>query len=151
MNNTTNCCEACSAIGSHKAKICLPVSVMPYAVTSPAIVNCCGETLICPEYKCKCKGETTGCNFVISQTLNIDIPVEFGANVKVGQTYVQCNLGEAFIIDNHEYADAYESEFEGEIDALEAPTAADKAPEMADTNTIKTPSESKTEATRLPT
>ncbi|MFI3141240.1 MAG: hypothetical protein R3Y27_02905 [Clostridia bacterium] len=147
MNNTTNCGDACSAVGSHKAKICLPVCVMPYAVTSPAIINCCEETQICPSSKCKCKNDTNGCNFVISQVVNIDIPVEFGASVKVGETYVQCNLSEAFIVDNHEYADAYESEFEGEIEALEAATQADETLESA---SVK-PSETKTEDSILAT
>ena len=39
-----------------------------------------------------CKGIVNGkCDFVISQKIQIDLPVEFGATVKVGDTYVDCD------------------------------------------------------------
>jgi hypothetical protein len=38
-----------------------------------------------------CRGKVGSvCHFTIAQRLKIDIPVDFGASVKVGDTYVDC-------------------------------------------------------------
>lgn len=90
MKNISNCQDGCTTVGSQKAKICLPVSIIPYAVTSPAIVNCCGETEVGFISDECTASEATSCEFVISQVINVDVPVEFGASVKIGETYIQC-------------------------------------------------------------
>ena len=82
--------QTCPTIGSQSATVCLPVSIRPYAVTGPATVKCRGSPVInntCQE----CTGKVNGkCDFIISQEIQIDLPVEFGATVKVGDTYVDC-------------------------------------------------------------
>lgn len=82
--------QTCPTVGSQSATVCLPVSISPYAVTGPATVKCRGSAVInntCQE----CTGKVNGkCDFVISQKIQIDLPVEFGATVKVGDTYVDC-------------------------------------------------------------
>lgn len=82
--------QTCPTIGSQSATVCLPVSISPYAVTGPATVKCRGSAVInntCQE----CTGKVNGkCDFIISQKIQIDLPVEFGATVKVGDTYVDC-------------------------------------------------------------
>lgn len=89
-NNTTQNAQACQGVGSQLATVCLPVSIHPYAVTGPAVVSCCGEMMLTP-WCDRCRGKVNGCcEFTITQTIKIDIPVEFGATVKVGDTFVEC-------------------------------------------------------------
>ena len=92
MNDSIGCnSSTCPTIGSQSATVCLPVSISPYAVTGPACVKCRGSAVI--NHTCMdCKGIVNGkCDFVISQKIQIDLPVEFGATVKVGDTYVDAN------------------------------------------------------------
>lgn len=91
MNETsTQNPQVCPGVGSQHATICLPVSICPYAVTGPAEVHCCGDIKITP-YCDHCRGKVNGhCDFTITQTIKIDVPVEFGATVKVGDTFVEC-------------------------------------------------------------
>ena len=88
--NTTQNAQACPGVGSQFATVCLPVSIHPYAVTGPTVVNCCGEIQLTPSCS-HCRGKVNGCcDFTITQTIKIDIPVEFGATVKIGDTFVEC-------------------------------------------------------------
>lgn len=89
--NNASCNQTCPTIGSQSATVCLPVSISPYAVTGPATVKCRGSAVI--NHTCQeCTGKINGkCDFVISQKIQIDLPVEFGATVKVGDTYVDCD------------------------------------------------------------
>lgn len=81
---------ACPAVGSQTATICLPVSIKPYAITGSAKLECCGKPVIAPACK-TCHGIPNGkCDFTISQTIRIDLPVEFGATVTTGDTFVDC-------------------------------------------------------------
>lgn len=84
----------CARVTSQTAKVCVPISIKPYARTGRVVVRCLGEMEIhhCPH----CEGKVDGsCEFTVSQVLKIDIPVEFGATVKTGATYVQCGRHEA--------------------------------------------------------
>lgn len=82
--------QTCPAVGSQTAMVALPVKVCPYSITGPAKIRCCGEPIVLP---CSdhCRGKVNGtCEFTISQKIKIEIPVEFGATVNVGDTYVEC-------------------------------------------------------------
>ena len=76
-------------VGTQKAKVSVPITISPYAFAYPAKVVCFGEpTITC---NLRAKGKPNGmCNLTITQTLKIDVPVEFGAQVKYGNTYVDC-------------------------------------------------------------
>ena len=81
---------ACPAVGSQTATICLPVSIKPYAIPGTAKLECCGKPVIAPACK-TCHGIPNGkCDFTISQTIRIDLPVEFGATITTGDTFVDC-------------------------------------------------------------
>ena len=85
--------HTCPAIGSQEATVCLPVTISPYAATGPSKVECCGQPEVhpCCDY---CHGKINGtCEFTISQKIRVDIPVEFGATVNIGGTYVECECG----------------------------------------------------------
>lgn len=88
--NTPPATQTCPAVGSQSAAVCLPVTICPYATTGPATVHCCGKPTVdkCCE---RCKGKPCGsCEFTITQVIRVDVPVEFGATVKTGETFVEC-------------------------------------------------------------
>ena len=82
--------QKCPTTGVQEVSVCLPVTIKPFAVTGPVSVDCCGEAQIDRSGR-PCRGKVGAtCMFTISQKLRIDVPVEFGANVKVGETFVDC-------------------------------------------------------------
>jgi hypothetical protein len=82
--------QPCPAIGYQKVNVCVPVSVTPFAKTGATSTNCCGDPVV-TEGDTPCSGVKNGvCNFTISQTICIEVPVEFGATATVGDTYVDC-------------------------------------------------------------
>lgn len=85
---------ACPVNASHETTACVPVKIKPFANPGKVSVECCG----CPIIKigeAECCGTLNGCcEFSISQKMKIDIPVTFGADIKVGETYVQCGRTE---------------------------------------------------------
>lgn len=88
--NTPPATQTCPTVGSQSAAVCLPVTICPYATAGPAAVRCCGKPTVeqCCEH---CKGKPGGsCEFTITQVIRVDIPVEFGATVKTGETFVEC-------------------------------------------------------------
>ena len=91
--------QACPVIGSQSATACLPVAISPYAVAGPAKIKCCGEPEIIANCN-HCRGRKNGiCEFIISQKMRVDIPVEFGASVNVGDTYVNFDCAKGEIVD----------------------------------------------------
>jgi len=88
----------CPTISKHSAVVCLPVKISPYAKACPPKIHCCGNAIITPNIKC-CRGKVNGvCEFTISQKINVELPVVFGAHVDVGDTYVDC-----LYVKDHEY------------------------------------------------
>ena len=72
--------------------VCVPVTVTPFAnyVEGTAKTKCCGDPVVGPGNK-PCSGTKNGsCTFTLSQLICVEVPVDFGANVDVGDTYVDC-------------------------------------------------------------
>lgn len=81
---------SCPAIGFQKASVCVPVIVTPFAHAGQTKTKCCGDPIVVPGEK-PCPGKKNGsCAFTISQTICVEVPVEFGAKAVVGDTYVDC-------------------------------------------------------------
>lgn len=81
---------SCPVTGHQTVDICVPVSVTPTAVVGPITTTCCGAPVITPGTNI-CSGiPNETCNFTITQTICIDVPVEFSANVNTGETFVNC-------------------------------------------------------------
>ncbi|MEG0875942.1 MAG: hypothetical protein RSD32_02535 [Oscillospiraceae bacterium] len=79
----------CPAVGYQKAKVCVPVSVAPFASPGTAVTKCCGEPLIIPG-NVRCNGQRNLVStFTVSQTILVEIPINFGANTTVGDSYIE--------------------------------------------------------------
>jgi len=81
---------SCPALGTHYALVGVPVTVKPFAIPGHVSVECVDAPYMEPGENCRGKSGAV-CHFTISQMLKIDIPVDFGANVKVGESYVECD------------------------------------------------------------
>ena len=81
---------SCPAVGYQKVGVCVPVAVAPYAHVGTISARCCGIPVV-KSGAASCPGEPDGvCCFTISQNICVEVPVEFGANVTIGDTYVNC-------------------------------------------------------------
>ncbi|MDR2502458.1 MAG: hypothetical protein LBC78_04335 [Oscillospiraceae bacterium] len=90
LDNEIQTGAACPAVGTHYAGVAVPVTVKPFAIPGPVCVKCCGEPTMSAEERCR--GKVGGvCHFVIAQKIRIDVPIDFGASVKVGETFVDCD------------------------------------------------------------
>lgn len=80
--------RTCPTLTSYEATACVSVEVCPFATPGTISIECCGDPII---HDCcdQCYGTANGCcDFTISQSMRVDIPVTFGANVQIGETYV---------------------------------------------------------------
>lgn len=88
LNSETE--DTCPAIGYQKASVCVPVTVTPFAHTGKTVTKCCGDPVVVSGDK-PCSGKKNGvCTFTISQTICVEVPVNFGAVAAVGDTFVDC-------------------------------------------------------------
>ena len=82
--------KTCPAVGYQKVDVCVPVTVIPFANAQTTTTHCCGDPVVVSG-DTPCSGIKNGvCVFTITQTLCIEIPVEFGAAATVGEAFVDC-------------------------------------------------------------
>lgn len=82
--------KTCPATGFQKVSICVPVVVTPFAHAAKTVTKCCGEPVVVTN-DMPCPGKKNGtCTFTLSQTICVEVPVEFGATAAVGDTFVEC-------------------------------------------------------------
>lgn len=93
--------KTCPAVGYQKVSVAVPVTVTPFAHTGTTKIKCCGHPVVTID-DASCAGKKNGrCSFTISQTICVEIPVEFGATTTVGDTYVDCLAASAYDICEH--------------------------------------------------
>lgn len=83
----------CPATAYQRARVCVPVAVRPFATPLATTTVCCGDPVIAPlpTIPPLCPGTLNGaCTFTLTQDICIEVPVEFGANTRVGGPFVQC-------------------------------------------------------------
>lgn len=80
----------CPAVSYQRARVCVPVTVTPFASAGDTTTYCCGDPTII-EGEATCPGTPLGsCVFTIIQEICMEVPVAFGANATVGDYSVQC-------------------------------------------------------------
>ncbi|MDR0862837.1 MAG: hypothetical protein LBN30_08725 [Oscillospiraceae bacterium] len=91
LDNEIQNAHACPVLGTKYALVGVPVTIKPFAIPGPISVECYGEPIITDDEHCHGKvGQV--CHFTIAQKIKIEIPVDFGAAVKVGETFVDCDI-----------------------------------------------------------
>ena len=82
----------CPTIGYQKLDMCVPVRVKPFANINEPRVRCCGRASMRPgTEQCDNMPVITECGFTINQSICVEIPVEFGADVETGELHGTCN------------------------------------------------------------
>lgn len=80
----------CPTVGYQAVNVNVPVTVTPFARAGSTMTRCCGTPII-KSGKTVGQGTKNGmCNFTIGQNIVVAIPVAFGAEATVGDTYVDC-------------------------------------------------------------
>lgn len=81
----------CPAIGSQKIDMCVPVHVRPFVNVSDPRVKCCGRATVRPGTDmCDNMPPLRDCGFTISQSICVEVPALFGADVDAGEPHGQC-------------------------------------------------------------
>ncbi len=79
----------CPVSATHETTACLPVTISPFAEPGPICIENCGAPIInCGGEPC-CGTPNGKFEFTISQKMQINIPIVFGADIMVGETYVK--------------------------------------------------------------
>ena len=88
--STTPVDQTCPAVGYQRIGLCVPVTVTPFVHPKATKTKCCGNPKI-KSGEMPCIGKKNGvCTFTISQTICIEVPVEFGATTTVDDIFVDC-------------------------------------------------------------
>lgn len=78
--------DGCEKTGYQYADISFPVELKPDADIGKITVECCGEPMVdCSERECASSSE-----LIITQRVNIKIPVHFQVTACMGETYISC-------------------------------------------------------------
>jgi hypothetical protein len=72
--------QSCDKVVRKSFDVSVPVTITPFARPEKPEVKCSGEIVITPGHKC-CENESNSFEFTVTQRINVDIPVKFGAEV----------------------------------------------------------------------
>jgi hypothetical protein len=81
---------ACESVFYQEETVCVPVTVTPFATPGEAKAFCCGDPVV--NQRAVCAGSQTSCTFTVTQTLCIEIPIAFGADIVTGSAVVNCGI-----------------------------------------------------------
>ncbi len=87
-------CDDCRSIIEKFLTICLPVTTTPCAKVGKIITECCGNPIVTAKRHDKCCEEAKDgcCKFTIIQKMKIEIPIDFNADTKIEDLFVDCEL-----------------------------------------------------------
>lgn len=86
MSNELN--STCNGIGYQAVEVSVSVSVIPFSKAEPTITKCCGIPVVKKGSDITNGIKNGKCDFVISQKIIVEIPVSFGADAIVGDTFI---------------------------------------------------------------
>lgn len=73
-----------------KATVSTPVTIRPFSFAGPTKTVCCSEPVIKDiKFKPRCNEDV--CYFTISQEICVEIPIHFGAQACLGDSWIDCH------------------------------------------------------------
>lgn len=81
---------SCTTTVFQQETVCASVTVTPFAHSDGANVVCCGTPVVSSEPVCTTANPS--CRFTVRQTICVEIPITFGADVEVGDASVSCGI-----------------------------------------------------------
>ena len=82
--------QKCPATGYQELTVTVPVEVNPHVKTGKTHTTCCGKATVKPGITGLIGDKKGTCFFTITQKLCVEVPVEFSAEAKVDEPYVEC-------------------------------------------------------------
>ena len=87
--NLSNEAQTCPTTGYQRAKLCVPVTITPFATPGTTVTTCCGDPSV--SAGSTCEGTVGGtCAFTITQDIWVAVPLQLGAVLTVGGVAVSC-------------------------------------------------------------
>ena len=95
--------DDCRALIEKFLTICLPVTTTPCVKVGKIKSECCGNPIISSrKHDMCCEGMKDGCcKFTIIQKMKVEIPIDFEADTKIDDLFVDCEF-------KHEKHDCYD-------------------------------------------
>ena len=86
--------DDCKSIIEKFLTICLPVTTTPYVRIGRIKTECCGNPIVSAKKPEKCCEDMKDgcCKFTIIQKMKIEIPIDFNADTKIDDLFVDCEL-----------------------------------------------------------
>lgn len=87
--------DECKELIEKFLTICLPVTITPCVDVKRIKSECCGNPIITPNHHkncCKGKDDDGSCEFTIVQKMKVEIPLEFKAETKIDDPFVDCEF-----------------------------------------------------------
>lgn len=78
----------CNDVFYQKETVCVSVTVTPYATPGEIKTTCCGAPIVTPGGSCE--GSSGSCVFTVRQSLCVEIPITFEADVETSDAVIQC-------------------------------------------------------------
>ncbi|ERJ11387.1 hypothetical protein [Haloplasma contractile] len=75
---------ACGKVVRQNSRVSVPVSVHPFAIPGKIRTKCCGEPKIIK------RESKDSCDFIITQELSVEVPIQFGALTETYETDIDC-------------------------------------------------------------
>lgn len=80
--------QTCNTKAFQPVNVCVPITVKPFVSIGHVTTICCGPAIISHR---PCRGVPGGsCTFTVSQSICVEVPLNFGANVTKGNLFVDC-------------------------------------------------------------
>lgn len=83
--------QGCTQTVFQQATVCVPVTVKPFAIPGEAVTICCDDPVVTNGTSFCTPSGRTECTFTVKQTLCIEIPIIFGADVITGNVSTTCD------------------------------------------------------------
>ena len=88
------CDDDCRALIEKFLTVCIPVTTTPCVKVGKIKTECCGNPIIASKKHEKCCDDMKdgSCKFTIIQKMKIEIPIDFNAETKIDDFFVDCEL-----------------------------------------------------------
>lgn len=86
--------KSCCSIIEKFLTICIPVTTTPNACVGKIKTECCGNPIVSLKKPDNCHKDKDSCNcrFTIVQKMKVEIPIDFSADTKIDDLFVDCEL-----------------------------------------------------------
>ncbi len=79
--------KSCTKVSYQSADISVPIEIKPDVTVGCIEVECCGEPVVKREGGCH-----DACEFVLTQKINVKIPLKYDVYTRVGDSIVDCGV-----------------------------------------------------------